>query len=84
MGDVSVSLLMTLGLGVIGGAALGKAGFDHMFVHGMTDKERKTLVGVGLGSVAVFGAAYALGIDEEWLSVDGIAGKISNQISVPK
>jgi hypothetical protein len=74
-------LMMTLGLGVIGGAALGKAAVDHAFVHGISDAERSKLIGVCVGTAVVFGAAYALDIDYEWLTVDGLATKAEKWIN---
>jgi len=82
MDETPVRTWIVLGAGVIGGAAIGKMAFDHMFVHGLTDEERKRLVGLGVGAVFVYGAAYALGVDSKWLNTSELVEEAGKQIEI--
>jgi hypothetical protein len=73
--------IFAVSAGIIGGAAIGKMAYEHLFVHGLEDKERNKLIGLGFGAVALFGAAYLLGIDEKWLTIEGPAEAVEKWVS---
>ena len=79
--EATTKNIFAVSAGLIGGAAIGKMAFDHAFVEGMDDKERNRLVGFGIGAVVLFGAAYFLGVDEKWLTVDGPAEAVEKWVS---
>jgi len=54
------------GMGLVGGAAIASWGVKHLFVVGLSDAERRTLVGFGAGVAAVSALAYLLDIDRRW------------------
>ena len=62
-------------MGLIGGLTIARWAVGHMFVEGLEDKERKTLVGVGAVAVAAYGVVKFLQLDERWLDVQGTAAK---------
>lgn len=79
--DESFRYGLLTAMGVVGGVSIGKWAIDHMFVEGLEDKERKTLVVVGAVAVLVFGTAKLLDLDEKYLTVEGTFEKAQEYIS---
>lgn len=63
-------------LGIVGGLAVAKMALDHLFVHGLETKERRTMIGVASVAVASYGVVKMLELDERWLDVVGTYEKI--------
>lgn len=70
------------GAGILGGATIGYWAFDHSFGKGMTDDEKKQIAGFGLALGVVFLASQVSWGD--WLTLDGIGGKIESLIEKAK
>lgn len=66
-------------LGLVGGAAIAWWATEHMFVEGLEDKERRTLVGFGAAAVAVYAAFELFGLDKRWLDVQGAAEAVQEK-----
>lgn len=81
LADESFRLGMTAVLGVVGGVAIGKWGFDHMFVEGLEAKERKTFIAVGAVAVTTYGVVKLFQLDDRWLDIEGTANKASEYIT---
>lgn len=64
-------LAFVTALGLVGGVSVAWWATEHMFVHGLEDKERRTMIGVGAAALAVYGAFELLGLDKRWLDVQG-------------
>jgi len=71
--DEQQQKLVLLGMGVLGGAALGWAAVQHMFVEGMEDKERRQLIGFAAGVGLTYAAAKLFDIDEKWWNAEKAA-----------
>lgn len=65
--------LVLVAMGVIGGAAIGWAAYQHMFIRGMEDKERKNIIGLAAGFGLMYGAAKLFDIDEKWWNLEAAA-----------
>lgn len=59
-----------LGLGVIGGLAIGSWAVEHLFVEGTSDKERRGILIFSAVTIAGYAAANLLDVDRRWYSVD--------------
>lgn len=66
---------MTAVLGIVGGLAIGSWAVEHMFVEGLEDKERRTIMGAGAVALAAYGVVRLMKLDEQWLTVEGTLGK---------
>ena len=62
-------------LGLVGGAVTGPWIYTHLFHEGLTDEERKQLLGFGLATSTLLIASQFQGV-EEWLSVEGLSAKV--------
>ena len=71
--DEQQQKLVLLGMGVLGGAAIGWAAVQHMFVRGMEDKERRQLIGFAASVGLTYAAAKLFDIDEKWWNVEKAA-----------
>lgn len=71
--DEQQQKLVLLGLGVIGGAAIGWMAVKHMFVEGMENKERRQLIGFAAAMGLTYGAAKIFDIDEKWWNAEKAA-----------
>lgn len=60
------SKLLVIGIGVLGGAALGKAAIDHMFVEGLTARERKGIFKGVASGLAFFGMLKLYELHRAW------------------
>lgn len=81
MTDETFRYGMATAFGVVGGVAIGEWAFDHLFVEGLEDKERKTLLLVGAVAVLTFGTVKLLDLDEKYLTVEGTFDKASEYIT---
>ncbi len=77
-----VRLGFLLACGLVGGAAIGNWAYQHLFVEGLTDKERRPIV-FGLGSIVlVYGVAKLLDADNRWwLTVGGMAEEAERRLA---
>lgn len=81
MTDESFRYGMAAALGVAGGVAIGKWAFDHLFVEGLEDKERKTLIVVGAVAALTFGTFKLFDLDEKYMTVEGTFEKAQEYIT---
>lgn len=76
-----VNMPFAIGLGVVGGIAVGRWGFQHLFREGLTAKERKNMLyamGIGLAGIA---GSLLFKLDKEWWwSVQGAAARAEKEI----
>lgn len=72
---------LLVGLGVIGGAAIGWWGVQHLFVEGITSKERKNILIAAATMLAVWGASELIGLEKAWwLTVEGVAEHTKSEL----
>jgi len=71
--DEQQQKLVLVGMGVVGGAAIGWAAYQHMFVQGMEEKERRTLLQLTAVTVLTYAAAKLFDIDEKWWNAEKAA-----------
>lgn len=74
-------LVAALGLGAIGGLALGRLGYEHMFVVGLTEKERRTMMGLAVGAGSVYIVATVFGIDRKWWDLGAAAAAAETELT---
>jgi hypothetical protein len=82
--DEHQRLALVAGMGILGGLAIGSWAFEHMFVEGLEDKERKSLIGFGALAVGAYGLVTLLDLDKRWLDVEGTAEKAQEFINTGK
>lgn len=80
--DDQEKMVFMISLGVIGGIGVGWGAVQHMFIRGMEDKERKTLMYFGAGLAGIYGIAKLFDIDEKYWNVDK-AGEAVQKALVP-
>lgn len=62
-------IIMALG-GALGGYVLGKAAYEHLFVEGLTDDERKGFFLMGAAGAAVWAAQTFFDIDKRFYAIE--------------
>lgn len=68
-------------LGVVGGTTIGYYAYQHMFVEGLTAKERKNMLIFAAGTLAVWAANEFLDLEEYWyLTPETAAEKIEKAL----
>jgi len=69
--------MLLYGLGAVGAVVIGKKGYQHLFVQGLSEDERKMLLRVGMSGAAVwalktFVDLSFLGEYKQWIDPTGI------------
>lgn len=62
-------MMFIVGMGVVGGLAIGKMAYDHMFKVGLSPEERKTMLFMGGGALAVYALATLFDVDRKYWEV---------------
>lgn len=76
MNDPDYRMPFLVGAGVIAGLFFGKAAYDHMFVEGLTDEERKGIFLAAATVILGYGATKLVNLDEYWwLTTESAAKK---------
>jgi hypothetical protein len=69
-------MAVIVGMGLIGGVFFAKVGLEHMFVEGLTDKERKGIFVAVASGLALWGLTKMVDLQEHWyLTADTAAEK---------
>lgn len=59
------SVVVALGVSLIGGAYVAKVAMEQLFVHGLTDDERRGIFLAGASAAALMAAKEFFGIDQD-------------------